>query len=344
MFLFGCKEDAPVVPTPVPTPTEIAQIAPLQVCASGVKFCIDGHEVQIRGYSDYGAFSIPFDYEKSFVVYKENGINFSRQWAIPVPTTWGGLQPYTFANDAISYNEPYWQNADRFIALANKYGIYVMVDLSDHYSVYKDREADGSPVFIANPLNAKNGGPLAKGIPDLYTNVAILHMLEMTAKRLSKYNNVVYQICNEPGGATSVQQLADFHKKAAQILKRVHPSALVGINVIEDKATKRPTVPSAKEVGADFITVHQAGIENVNDANSCTVAVLKQRLLAIQNWNRVPVIADTDALYSTRVPCTRSDNAVVYQIAQAAKTVAGMNQRDDEIALDLDALHAIRGN
>jgi hypothetical protein len=198
------------------------------------------------------------------------------------------------------------------------------VDLTDRYGA-ETKE------FATSPWNSKHGGPLSVGLPELYTNPAVIQTVRLGVQELSKHKNVIYIVCNEPSRSESLAQLENFHRAMIQMIREVHGSdyRLVGVNMIPDDK-KRPIVPNPTKVGADFATLHGASVENPKDRNSCKPDQVAARLAFIQRLIGTALLNDDDGLYAKNVPCHRYDHTVLQDLANGSMGVAGFIHRGGE--------------
>lgn len=327
VLLCGCPKGTtdgpPAKGTPTPVPVWSQSIS---VCSDGVHLCPEGEgPAWLRGYSDYGAFSLPYDYEKWMDVLFAHRIRLLREWACPFDLTWGGEQPFSFKNGHPILNETFFQNADRFLNEAARRRMFVLVDLTDHYNVQNKN-------FVNNPLNKTHGGPLTRGLPDMYSSPEILEMVSLTVHRLKDHRNLIFECANEPSGYSSIEQINNFHKNIVQVVRSVHgPSdyRLVAVNPVPD-SKGRPTVPLPQEVGADLVFLHGASIENPKDVGTCTAAAISKRLNFLQALLKVPIVNDDDGTHDRKNPCNRYDLNVLEALVQGSLGVAGYNHKGQE--------------
>jgi hypothetical protein len=298
----------------------------LEVCADQRHLCRGGKPVFLVGYSDYGAFSRPYDYEAWLDKLQRSGVNLMREWASPYPLSWGGVQPYLFEGGRARLDERFWQNAERFCKAAEARGQVVLVDLLDHYGLEAARFGD-------NPLAQRHKGPLERGLPDAYDlsggSSAVLEMMRLGVTRLaaSGCHNLVLQVVNEPRGFRSERQIRDFHAAAVAMIRAAAPGCLVAVNPVSD-AEGRPDVPSAQAIGADLVTIHGAGVVDPADPESCSAEAVARRLASVWELIRRPIVADTDGLRGPR--CGREDKRVLAELLRGARQEAGFNHRDFE--------------
>lgn len=355
LLLTGCmgdcnssNESGNAPPTAIPAPTEVpSSMSRLQVCNdSKLYFCDQmGKRVYLLGSSDYGAFSIldKSNYDPTLSELAKHGVNLSRQWGSSLPSSLGGLAPYKFnGTKPILVNE-YWDRADSFIRIAAKNGIYVMVVLVDRWGCAYD--------FKTHPWNKSNGGFLTQCFPDMYNTSngqsPLVEAAGLAASRLSKHKNVLYELVNEPVKYRDLKQLETFHKALVSVIKKNHPGALLGVNTVPD-GSGRQVLPNPVVVGADFVTIHGAGVENPDDSATCSEASVHNRLVFLRDrFLNVPLVSDTDGLHASGKPCNRQNNAVLRQLARGAialnPKLAGFNHRDfDEFSkLDKEALKVL---
>lgn len=228
------------------------------------------------------------------------------------------MQPYVFKNGKAALNDLFWQNVDKGTQAASASGIAVMVDLLDRWGLQGDKCGQSSP------MASNRGGFLnpKSCLPDVYSHPETLAMITLGVKELAKHDNIVYQIANEPSGYVSHAQITAFHNSVKDIIKRNHPQALIGTNPINNDPRAFPVY--------DFVTIHGAGIDNLNDRKSCGVVALKASLAKLKAYFKAPLIADTDGLWSEKLPCNRLDMSVVKDIAEASIVVDGLNHKDLE--------------
>lgn len=295
----------------------------------------------LKGYSDLGALSFqdfkPAPWMKTLASY---GVNLVREFCAPFPREWNlsGLQPFRFVRRAPALVPEFWALFDRLHAAASGKGVVLLCDLVDHYGL---KDAGG---FSSHPMAWPNGGPLKRGLPDVYDSEAVLTMIALAAKRMAGKAGVIVQVMNEPGGSSSVEQLSSFHKKAISAIRSAAPSLLVAINPVPDEEG-RPLLPSPQEVGADLVTIHGAGVKSLRAQASYSMEAVKKRLASLQRSLRCPVISDTDGLRGD--PLGRDNNTTLRGLLAGARAEAGFNHRDfepvsPEGAPDLEALRILR--
>ncbi len=306
---------------------------------SGNKFVYKNEEIFLKGISDYGAFSLGYDYKKFIPVIKPYGINILREWACPYPADWGGIQPFTDVNKG-TLNQEFFKNADRFINLARTNDIFVLVDLLDRVGL-------SAAYFGSHPYNVKNGGFLKAGLPDAYDHIKTVNNMVKVAKRLSKHKNVVFQLINEPAGFRTNEALIHTHKDIIEDIRANGIENPIIVNTIPNN-NGMPVIPNPKKVGAVGFSVHGGGIRNPRNADSCKFESIKAYLKQIINVLDFPMLVDMDGLWNDRLPGYRGNPDVLTACARAAKECgAGIIQRanepiDDSSKIDFDSLNVLK--
>jgi len=177
----------------------------------------------------YGAvMNRPFEYEHYLADCAEKGINFTRLFLLfrelqnhlnPYSTCkpestdyvapWPRVAPELAMDGQFKYNLDEWnpeffERLHGFLSLAAIYGVVVEVVLfSNTY---------GDPIWMLNPLNAGNNRSDVETIPwhdYITTRHPKLWARQQAFARnivteLNEYDNIVYEVCNEPGGNVPV--------------------------------------------------------------------------------------------------------------------------------------------
>ena len=286
---------------------------------------VDGVPTRLLGFSEYQLVrQIP---ESWLDRLQRAGVNLQRRWICPIPRAWStpgtvNMEPYRFKNGRAALNPPFWRNASAFITAAEKRGIIVLVDLCDRYGATPKE-------FSTNPLNAALGGPLHTGLPQLYSAPEVIEMIRLGASRLAEHSNVILQVCNEPGGYADIRQVTAFHRKAIAAIRSANPQALIAINPVLN-AQGLPLIPDARKVGAQLVTIHNAGLKNPAEAGQCRADWIARRAEAIWKLLQLPVVLDTDGLHQKSLPCCREKHEALIQIVAGARGAAGVNHRGTE--------------
>lgn len=102
-------------------------------------------------------------YERYFVSFRENGLNLTRVWL---------NSPWTFfiEKDRVGiYDASESDKVDTLLALAEKYGVYIILTLNSYSSLMDERGSWGEQCWNINPFNKANMGPCEKP-DDFFTN------------------------------------------------------------------------------------------------------------------------------------------------------------------------------
>lgn len=160
-----------------------------------------GNAIQLRGLSTHG---VMFHQE----CYTESSVkSIAQDWkadllrlAIYTTNSDGATKGYAQATD----KDFYYQWIDEMVNLTEKYGIYVIID----WHILKD------------------------GNPATYQSQAISFFTEMSKKYKDK-KHVIYEICNEPNGGTSWDQIKNYASAVIPAIRSNDPNAVILVGTPE---------------------------------------------------------------------------------------------------------------
>lgn len=213
----------------------------------------------------YGAvLNLDFDYAKYLATLEEDGLNGTRTWAgaycephgafniasntlAPLPgrfiSPWARSSQPGYANggnrfDLTQWDKAYFKRLKDFMTLAGRHGVIVEMNLFCPF--YDESMWRLSPMNVINNVNGV-GAVARTNVYTLDKNGGLLayqdEMVRKLVKELNGFDNVYYEICNEPyfGGVTLEWQrhVADVIVDVERKLKRKH---LISQNIANEKA------------------------------------------------------------------------------------------------------------
>lgn len=214
-----------------------------------------GSPITLMGYSWMGALTgLNFDIDGYLDVLQSYGINLTRVWAIEqwtalavdapdAPRVSNGLTPFggnlTSKWNLNQLNNVFFSRAKRFVQAAADRGIVVQFTLFEHVGLLKSASeygnSLGSPYNKANNVNGYfDYDPVASGkAPSGFTGrdgtaIGTVHraFLARVARELGAYENVIFEIMNEPSDGEWPDDDA-WHQWVADVLRAEFAKTLV---------------------------------------------------------------------------------------------------------------------
>ncbi|MBM3234719.1 hypothetical protein FJZ31_00295 [Candidatus Poribacteria bacterium] len=169
--------------------------------------------------------------------------------------------------DLDQWNPEFFDRLHRFLSLASDYGIIVeVVFLSNTYS---------SVVWSLNPLNSKNNlndveesewqDYMTMRHPKLFRRQCV-HVRKIV-EETNKYDNIIYEICNEPGGKLpgdnkpTLEEVNDWQMAIARLVRETEADLpnkhlIAGQEAFTYHPWEQSSAKSFKDLGIDIVNIH----------------------------------------------------------------------------------------
>ncbi len=161
-------------------------------------------------------------------------------------------------------NAEFFDRLHKFLALASEYGIIVEVVL------FSNTYADG--IWSLNPLNAANNVNDVEEIDWAEYNMRRHRKLfdyqcrhaRRIVEETRRYDNVIYEICNEPGGGNSARpenplpgEVDEWQRAIAEIIRDLAPGHLIaGQEAFTYDPWQQPSTKSFRDFPIDVVNMH----------------------------------------------------------------------------------------
>lgn len=268
----------------------------------GNKLYYCGEVIRLVGYGDYGILSeSSFDYKTFFNQIKKNGVNMVRVWVVYHWTH--DLMPFagSWKNwDLESYSDAYFARLQNFVAAAHERGIIVQLNFFDSVCL-----ENTSNLRWANcPFNDKNNKqPYCKnasefddidGSPPIWKEVN-KPLLEKTVKALNGYNNIIWEVMNEPH--TTFGDSAFLSKVIDTLYELLNDPSHTGSRIISLNAGSAALQNSNK---VDIVSYHISDPGQANDHGKFPKPVIisndGDQSQSTKGWNDAERLARTKTI------------------------------------------------
>jgi hypothetical protein len=337
---LGDDESLPTGPTDVVAPDPSPTVAAGSCTTTGVARCgnkltWNGGPARLVGYSDYEVFTRDAFDRGAYLRDVRPSVNLQRIWASGYSNTgrfcsdaccpfnetlaWtvtgshNGVPTY----DLFSFSSTYTQRLTSVLNETTAERAVVELTLFDHFAL--------SPAqFGVNPWNPANNNLDERGCHRLDNGAfpAFFQIFEADGVTLNclglrekayvdrvmsvakNFNNIVFEIMNESGGASSNAELRKWHKTVTQWVRAQRPQATTSASVFPGSLADDPlngTETSIFGAGAiDVVTLHYREWKAADDGSGRICKALNK----FAGFNK-PIIVDDDGGFRARVDNNR---------------------------------------